>query len=181
MTDNERYKMMSPYRRGAAEGPVLGVLLAGIFFSASYTFDYPLLALLALALIGAIPVALFFMLRSSFLADGRMTLFSSLWMEGIAAFFCGGLIASVITVVYMVIIEPGFIGERVNTMIDFYSAHPIGEQSRQAVAILTAARDHHSFPRPVALAMDMLWFIVFFGSMLSLAIAALVSLVYKKK
>lgn len=178
--DNERYKMMSPYRRGAARGPWMGLLLTGIFFSAAYTVDYPALSLVTLALMAAIPLALYFMLRSSFRADNRLTLFSALWMEGITVFICGGLIYSVITVIYMVVIQPGFIIDRVNAVIAFYQANPAGEQSQQMIDLLTAARDHHSFPRPVALAIDMLWLIVFCGSMLSLAVSALVTLGRKK-
>ena len=57
-------------------------------------------------------------------------------------------------------------------MIELYSQAEFS-RSREAIDILTRARDQNLIPKPIDIAVDMLWFIVFTGSLLSMLMALL--------
>lgn len=177
--DSTQLKTKSPYRRGADHGAVFGVYLAALFFATAYSVDHPLLALAAMAMMLVVPLYIFATLRRSFIADRGETQFSSLWMEGIATFFFGGLIASIVAMVYMRWVEPGFFDERVDTLIAIYSSMDL-DQAQEAADMLLAARDQKLLPKPIEITVDMLWLIVFTGSLLSMAVAWLVQLMKPK-
>ncbi len=91
----------SPYRRGADAGLILGVYLCVIFFATAYSMTYPILSPVSLVLIAGVPVFIYMSLRRSYITDMRKTIFSSLWMEGIATFFFGGVISAFVSGIYV--------------------------------------------------------------------------------
>lgn len=173
--DISQIKPRSPYKRGADWGAVFGIYLSALFFASSYSFDYPLASVASFLLIIGVPVFIFFALRRGYVEDRGTTIFSSLWVEGIAIFFFGGLIASLVAFVYMRWIEPDFIAGRLNAMIDVYSSVDV-PNSDDVVEVLQAVRDRDLLPRPIEIIVDMLWLMVFTGSMLSMIISTLVPL-----
>ena len=119
--DSIQLKSQSPYKRGADWGAWFGIYLSALFFATSYSVSYPVCGWLGLLLIVGVPPCIFLMLRKSYIADNGKTIFSSLWMEGIAIFFFGGLIASIVAMVYMRWIEPSFFDTRIDALIELYS------------------------------------------------------------
>ena len=170
--DNNQYITSSPYRRGAVYGVPFGLYLTALFFAISYTFDIPLLGPVSFLLMLGVPFMIYGFLHRSFVEDRGTTIYSSLWMEGIAIFFFGGMLATLVSVVYMRWIEPDFINSRIDAMIELYSQAEFS-RSREAIDILTRARDQNLIPKPIDIAVDMLWFIVFTGSLLSMLMALL--------
>lgn len=163
----------SPYRRGADFGVYFGLYLTALFFASAFSISAPLLSFLSLVLIAGVPFVIYFMLRTSYRKDYCKTLFSSLWMEGIAIFFFGGLIASFVSVVYMRWINPDFINTQVDTLIDLYRSID-WDRGHEMADIFQRAREQHLLPSAIQITVDMLWLIVFSGSILSMLMALLV-------
>ncbi len=111
----------SPYRRGADDGFVFGAYLTASFLTMVWSSAVPLLGLVSMLLLAGVPVFIYMKLRRSFVADCGHTLLSSLWMQGIATFACGSLIAGAVATAYLKWIEPDFIIGRLREAIDFYS------------------------------------------------------------
>ncbi len=174
--DSIQLKSQSPYKRGADWGAWFGIYLSALFFATSYSVSYPVCGLLGLLLIVCVPPCIFLMLRKSYIADNGKTIFSSLWMEGIAIFFFGGLIASIVAMVYMRWIEPSFFDTRIDALIELYSEMKDIPQAQEAAELLQTARDQKVLPKPIELTIDMLWLIVFTGSLLSMIMSWLVQL-----
>lgn len=171
--DNAELKLRSPYRRGADNGLVIGIYLTALFFSTMYAVNLPVLSLVSLCLMAAIPFVVYAMLRRSYVSDSGTTPFSSLWMQGITAFLCGAMISGVVAVIFMRFIRPGFFDDWIDSMISFYSATD-WDRGKELAEILTAARDQHLFPRVIEITIDMMWLMAFSGSMLSMLMALLV-------
>lgn len=107
--DSSTLKSHSPYKRGADWGAWFGIYLSVLFFVTSYSVSSPVCALIGLLMIIGVPPCIYFMLRKSYVSDNGTTIFSSLWMEGISIFFFGGLIASIVAMIYMRWIDPTFL------------------------------------------------------------------------
>lgn len=173
--DSSTLKSHSPYKRGADWGAWFGIYLSVLFFVTSYSVSSPVCALIGLLMIIGVPPCIYFMLRKSYVSDNGTTIFSSLWMEGISIFFFGGLIASIVAMIYMRWIDPTFFDSRIDTLIDMYSSMDM-QQAQDAADMLIAARDQKLLPKPIELTVDMLWLIVFSGSILSMLMSWLVQL-----
>ncbi len=161
----------SPYRRGADAGLILGVYLCVIFFATAYSMTYPILSPVSLVLIAGVPV--FMSLRRSYITDMGKTIFSSLWMEGIATFFFGGVISAFVSVIYMRYVNPGFIDAQIDAMISVYNQAD-WERGKELADVVSRAREARLIPRPIEFSINMLWLIVFSGSILSMLMSLLV-------
>lgn len=171
---NQEQKMnQSPYQRGARYGAYFGLYLTFMFFAFAFAPMVPMLSVVSLVLMAGVPVLIYIFLRRSYIDDYCKTVFSSLWMEGIAIFFCGSLISSLVAVAYMTWINPGYINGLVDTLIASYNAVD-WDRGKEFADILERARAQHLIPSPVQLAVDMIWLIVFSGSILSMLMALLV-------
>lgn len=163
----------SPYSRGARYGVAFGVYLSVLYFAIAHSLSIPVLSLLSLVMMAGVPVVVYVMLRKSYVADYGKTIFSSLWMEGIAIFFFGGLISSLVSVAYMTWINPGYLYGQVDMMIELYGSAD-WERGKELSDMLVRAKEQHLIPTPINLAIDMLWLIVFSGSILSMLMSLLV-------
>ena len=72
-------------------------------------------------------------------------------------------------------IDPTFFDSRIDTLIGMYSSMDM-QQAQDAADMLIAARDQKLLPKPIELTVDMLWLIVFSGSILSMLMSWLVQL-----
>jgi hypothetical protein len=163
----------SPYSRGAHKGIFFGIYLSCLFFATAYSLEVPFLGTLAFVLMLLVPILVYVSLRKSYLADFGLTLFSGLWLEGIMTFIFGGIISTFVATLFMQYIHPGFLDEQIQTMINTYS-HIDWPRGHEVADMLERARDKHLIPRPVDIAVEMLWFMVFTGSLLSALMAFLV-------
>lgn len=102
-----------------------------------------------------------------------MTLFSSLWMQGIVTFFCGTSIMALTAYIYMRWISPDFLIEQVTAAIDSYKSID-HEQSQKAAEVLQRIIDNKLMPTPIQMAIQMIWLGVFTGSLLSIIVSLLV-------
>lgn len=169
----ETDKPKSVYRRGAGDGVYLGAVLTALYFSTAYSFMIPGLGLLSLMLIVAVPALIFVLLRRTFISDCGTTAYSALWMHGIMIFLCGAAISSAIAVVHMQWFEPDLLLKQMRMLIDTYNSTD-WPQAKEIAHTLQLAIDNHMLPTPINMTIDMLWLIVFTGSMLSMAISFIV-------
>ena len=163
----------SPFRRGADNGFMLGIYLSVMFVISALNLSVPFAGLLSLAMALGVPAIIYTFLRRSFVKDNGLTQFSSLWMQGIVAFFCGTLIMALTAYIYMQWLSPGFLLEQMTAAIESYKAID-HEQSRKAAEILQKIIDNNLMPTPIQIAIQMIWLGVFTGSLLSIVVSLLV-------
>ena len=168
----ESIKAKSPFRRGADDGIIMGLLLVAVFFTGTLSFSYTLASdLTPILMLAGVPLLTYFLLRRSYVRDNGMTLFSSLWMQGIVTFFCGSLILAIVMYVYMRWGNPGFMREMVSRMSEFYDSMPETPQSREVSQIFHTMLDENVFPSAINVAIESIWLGVFSGSLLSMLAA----------
>ncbi|MDE6309622.1 MAG: hypothetical protein K2L81_05445, partial [Muribaculaceae bacterium] len=88
-------------RRGAEQGLLMGVWLSATFVVAASSLWVNALSLLALLMMSAVPVMVYFMLRRTYIKDYCCTLYSELWMQGIMVFIGGSIIMASVSYLYM--------------------------------------------------------------------------------
>ncbi len=170
----------SPYRRGADDGFIFGVMLCVMFFAGVFSVSAPVLSVVALIIFIAVPFVIYTFLRRAYITDLYTTQLSSLWMQGIMTFICGSLIAGLVAVVYLKWINPDFIADRLQEAIDFYSGSG-WQQGEEMADLLKNMVKAHVVPTPIQIVIEMIWLGVFSGSLLSLLMAVLVRARGEKK
>lgn len=162
----------SPYRRGATQGMLFGIYLSILFLDSVYSVSYPLMGLIGMLLIVGVPFYIFRCLRATFVADGGLTPFSSLWMQGIMVFMCGSLIQGAVAVVYLKWIDPAFIITQLRSVISFYEGLPSPE-AKEMAKVLSNMIEANLVPSAASMVMEIIFLSVFSGSLLSLVMSAL--------
>lgn len=165
MSVETNQRLTNPYKQGADNGFVLGAYLSALFFTTAFALETSLLGLLSTCMIVALPVIIFMMLRRTWLRDRGMSLFSSLWMQGIMAFACGGIISGLVAYVYIRWIDPDWLQTQVRNMIALYRSTQGGQQ---VADILQTILTQGLLPTPIQTVIQMLWFEIFSGSVISL-------------
>lgn len=180
--------LASPYRRGADNGLVMGVYLSIMFGCISQSISNvtpgdisvgSTASLWGVVLLLLLPAVLYVMLRRGYVKDGGMSTFSKLWLEGIMTFLFGGLIAIAVGYVYMHFINPSFMNDMYDTALQMINAvategSDVSEaEYRQMADIFERMRSEGELPTAPVFLFNLLWYITFMGSLLSMAIAAL--------
>lgn len=105
-------KDISPFRRGANNGLIVGVILALLFVVTAFQVYNPGNGALALGfnvlLIGLV-VVVYILLHRSYVMDLFTTSIPNLWREGIVMFICGALVSTLVEYIYMEFVNPTFI------------------------------------------------------------------------
>lgn len=162
----------SPYRRGATQGMLFGIYLSILFLASVYSVSYPLMGLIGMLLIVGVPFYIFRCLRATFVVDGGLTPFSSLWMQGIMMFMCGSLIQGAVAVVYLKWIDPAFIITQLRSVISFYEGLPSPE-AKEMAKVLSNMIEANLVPSAASMVMEIIFLSVFSGSLLSLVMSSL--------
>lgn len=166
-------RQRSVYRRGADDGLWFGLYLSVMFIAMACSLDVPILSLVFLLMAAGVPVATYRSLKKSFRIDEGRSSFSALWLHGICMFFFGSLLLSVTVYVFLRFIHPEYIPELVRTAYEYYSTS--GSPSAHEIAdVLRAIQDNRLYPTAGGVAVEMIWLAVFTGSLLSMAISAVV-------
>lgn len=170
--DKETIKSQSPYKRGADNGAIFGLLLVAMFFSMVMSVNYPIFSMITALLFISVPFVIYRFLRRSYIADFGMSQISSLWMQGIMTFACGSLICGIVAAVYLKWIDPDFIHERIGDAIRFYreSGLKSGEELADTLQAMVKA---NLMPTAVQIVVEIIWLSIFSGSLLSLLMALL--------
>lgn len=164
---------LSPFRCGADNGFRFGIYLTALYAAMIFSANVAVLSIVTLALMVAVPAVVFLLLRRDRRRPGWPDTISSLWIDGLFTFLCGGLIASVMLLVYLRWIDPGYISANIDAAIT--TLQNSSEASQQQLADdLTTAIDNGLSLSPTAFAMSLLWLTVASGSVLSLVLAIII-------
>lgn len=168
-----REEPKSVYRRGAEDGLILGPVLALAVVFTGITTYAPWAFIPAVMCLVAVPSVCYVLLRRSFDDQMRCATMSALWLEGICAFFFGGLIMALVAYVGMRWLHPSFIADQFRTVIAAYSTLDNPDAANIA-ATLQKAVDARALPTPIELALELLYAAVFSGSILSAILALII-------
>lgn len=169
------------YRRGADDGFYFGLYLVALFFASAFSLTMPFAGLLSTVMMLAVPFVIYHFLRRAYIECEGKSQFSELWLHGIVIFFCGGLIAGVVAVVYMRWIAPDFIINQANIAIGIWEEANM-PQADELAKTMKLAIEQKMIPTPIQLVIEMLWLQVFTGSLLSMLLSAIIrSIKIKRK
>ena len=164
---------LSPKRRGADNGFLLGIYISVLYIGMLLSSKAPVLNFVVLAMMLAVPVIVYILLRRDRTAPGGMPTLGALWIDGLITFLCGGLIGSLVMFVYLRWIEPDFIVSNLEQTIGILRDAP-DPSGRELADEMQAAIDSGLSVSPILFAMTMLWFVGVSGSLLSLIVSAIV-------
>lgn len=174
------YQQKSVYRRGADDGLFFGVYLIALFFATAYSLTMPFVGLLSTILMLAVPVVIYRFLRRAHIERDGKSQFSELWLHGIVIFFCGGLIVSVVALIYMKWFEPNFIVNQAKIAIQIWEEANV-PQAGEMAKVLNQAIEQKMIPTPINVVIEMLWLQVFTGSLLSMLLSAIIKSIKIKR
>lgn len=167
-------KPKSVYLLGAEDGLIMGPIMAATIFLIGASTYVAWVFVPALIAIFAVPVVAFFRLayshRVNHIASSSMT---ALWLQGICMFFFGGVVMAAFAFVMLRWAVPGFMTHLIDSAIAAYET--VGSPTATDMADTFAKmKSAGMLPRPLDVALELLYLAVFTGSILSLLSALLI-------
>ncbi len=160
-------------KKSADFGFLFGLIFTWIFFTGIYSTDIPFLGIVSFITFMMVPGLLYLFLERTDRDSYGTIPFSVLWMEGIILFFCGSLILSILMYLFLRFIDPTFIVDRIQMLIDMLEEQGGTENIQQANNFRLAIKGH-IIPSAIEFAIVTIWIVVFTGSLLSMAVAGIV-------
>ena len=164
----------SPYRRGAADGLSFGLYLTVMFFLSIFSPAAPVLSLVSLVMIAAVPLVIFRYLYRYHRSLGVASQFSAMWMQGLVIFFCGMLVCGSALVVYMRWINPDFIASQLETLASLKGTMP-DTGIDEAAVVAERLLERKAVPQPIQVVIELQMLAIVTGSILSLIITVLLT------
>lgn len=169
----------SVYTTGAEDGLILGPVMSAVALLCGATSYHPWMSVPALIAVVAVPTIAYLLLARTFRNDRSMT-FSALWLQGICMFFFGGLIMAACVFVSLRWWVPDFLSHQIEMLITVYSS--INDpNARQVIDMLEKVRSAGALPGPLDVALEMLYFSVFTGSILSVFYSLIIRNIGQKR
>lgn len=166
-------RQRSVYRRGAEDGLIMGPLMAVTVIMMGAAGYVPLLALPAVFGFIAVPITAYILLSRSFREDGGRSTFSALWLQGICGFFFGGLLMAVAVFVALRWVWPGYITDQMRLLAELLAQQPAAE-AEQLSRLFEKSVAAGNVPAPIDMALELIYVVVFTGSLLSMLLALLI-------
>lgn len=161
---------ISVYKRGASDGAIFGIIMIALFFSSIYVIDVPVLILVTILIMLAVPFVVYKFLRKHFVQSQGYATFSELWLHGIIIFACGSLISGLVAFIFLRWIQPDFMIDQMNTIINLYQS--IGDDdAEEAAHLLQQMIDNKLVPTAIQSVIQTSFLCVFTGSILSMLVA----------
>ncbi len=175
---SDTYK--SVYRQGAEDGLLLAPLLIAASLCMGASIYRPVFILPTLIFMLAVPVVTYFSQLKSYLRQPELSTLSALWLQGICMFFFASLIMGLAVYAAMRWLWPGFINDQVDAVIAVYSSST-NPDIQSLLKGIQRARDTHSLPTSIDITLELMYMVVFTGSLLSLISALIVRVVGRNK
>lgn len=167
----------SVYACAAEAGPLMSLPLVAVAASVLLSNRVPGLGILALPSLLAAPFLLASLMKRVAADRPSYRSFFPLWLFGIYSFIFATLICALLSALYLVFIEPGFVGTYFSNAVSAMEEASRQSQgvdfSRQA-EVFRAAVDNRLLPSPMELVASMSWLSAFTGSVLSALVARVV-------
>ncbi len=160
----------SVYRRGASDGLIFGLIMIVLFFTSIYTIKIPVMSFITLVIMLSVPFVIYKFLRRHYVQTQGNATFSELWLHGILIFVCGSLISGLVAFIFLRWIEPTFIIDQINTIIEIYRSLDMDDAEELAEA-LQLMIDNNLVPTAIQSVIQTCMLSVFTGSILSIIVA----------
>lgn len=165
----------SPVRLGADRGPALGIYFIAMFLTWVLSTSMPMLSMITVAMAIAFPFLVYKILRNRNLALDTKAPLTDLWIQGIAMIAFGAILCALVSLVYFKWINPTFMVDSLQRMIDLYHSTndpSLAEMARMSQGLL----DNHTMPSSSTIVWTLWLFTVTSGSLLAGLMAMLVKL-----
>lgn len=173
--------MKSVYRYGAEYGLFIGLYLT-IMSASMLAFPYMPDAILLFYMMGiGLPIIIFIMFRRLLSVDGNFANYSSLFMFGSTAFFCGAMICGALTAGYMILFSPNHIYEYVEMVISTLENSPLKSEYVNEIEMTRSMISKRELPSPIEYVFSMMWLTILCGSLMSMILAPIVCFFNKVK
>lgn len=164
----------SIYSYAAAAGLPAGLYLTLMSASLLLSVRIPSIVMFLIPLAIGFPFMLWFLMRNISKAEPTYNKFSSLWLGGIYTVIFGTLICLLLSGLYVVFIEPGFVHMYVMNAIEAIESTSVAPEYEQTLALMREAIEARILPTGLEFLLSMAWLTCFSGSVISLFIAMLI-------
>ncbi len=170
-------------KKGEAKGLVQYAMESGVYvglyFVVKFVFevfsmDSFFCNAVSLSMLLCVPVVVYFVMRRYRYQVGEQCYFSQLWMMGILLFFFVSLINSLAQYVYFVYINPGYIKAQFLAAVEFMESFRPVMSDPSLLDTIKEGLEKGNVPSPMSVVVERIWVNLFFGSLLSAAMAGLV-------
>ncbi|MGN0214441.1 MAG: DUF4199 domain-containing protein [Muribaculaceae bacterium] len=168
----------TPVQLAANYGLWFGIYLSGLFLMFVGADNSAFMSMIALVMFFLSPAVVLRMLRGAYRSNAASDFFR-LWSIGVMIFFFASLICALVTVVWIQYVHPDFIYDKAQEAIDVYRTLPELANS-DIVNALQAAINKGELPTPIEFAMQMGWTTVMIGSVVSVPLALLARLRFRR-
>lgn len=165
----------SVYHHAARNGLVMGGWLSAISLCFIFMLKVPQLSVAFYLLLLGVPLVASRLMGRFAASNPQMRRFAPLWLNGIYTFIFGSLICAAITAATMLISDPHYIRTYVAATVDGLRNSPYAADYSQQISVMDQAMQQNMLPSAMDFVFSMIWTTSFFGSMLSMLIAALMS------
>lgn len=153
----------------------------GLYFVVKFVFevwsmDSFFCNTVSLLMLLCIPVLVYRAMRKYDVMNELKCYFAQLWMMGIMLFFFTSLISSLAQYIYYVYINPEYIREQFRSAVSLIESLNLMSSDPTLLDALKEGVEKGNVPSPMSVVVERMWVNMFFGSLLSAAIAWLVKL-----
>ncbi len=167
--------MKSIYRYAAEGGIPVGLYLTLISACLLLSLRIPLLPLLILPLAIGFPFLVGWKMEQIARACPPYRRVATLWLGGIYMVIFGTLICTLISALYIKFIDPTFVYSYISNAITTIEQSPMAPDYASTTELMRKAIDNRLLPNGMEFVSSLAWFTCFFGSILSLLLALLLS------
>lgn len=165
----------SIYKYAAEAGIPVGLYFTLEYICIFFGNRFPPLSTLFLLLFVSFPFLLWRLMKKLVALQPGYRKYSSLWLYGIYVIIFGTLISSLFSALYLTFINPGFITDYVTETIATIEQLPDPAVHAASIDVMQRALDNHLLPNRMEFVAATGWSSCFFGSILSMFLALLVS------
>ena len=155
-------------------GVYFGIYLIVKFALTTFSLNNFVANFVSEVLLIANPFILYYIMRHYKKQDGGNVRFSQLWMFGIFLFFFASLLSGVAEYVYYRYINPTYIEMQMAAVLDLIEKMTQAQDS-EMLQVMRDGLAKGGAPSPIEMVFQTIWANVFFGSLLSIIIALIVS------
>ncbi|HIX27488.1 MAG TPA: DUF4199 domain-containing protein [Candidatus Barnesiella excrementigallinarum] len=162
-------------------GVYMGLYFVVKFIFEVWSMDSFFCNAVALAMLLCVPVFVYFVMNKYHTQIGESCYFSQLWMMGIFLFFFTSLISSLAQYIYYVYINPDYIKLQFQSAVELMDAWGVMANDPSLLESVKEGLDKGNVPSPMSVVLERIWVNLFFGSLLSAAVAGLVRMRFNSK
>lgn len=151
----------------------------GLYFVVKFIFEVKSMDsffcnTVSLLLLLCIPIVVYYAMRKYDRQNGLKCYFSQLWMLGILLFFFTSIISSLAQYIYYVYINPEYIKMQFQSAVELMEAWNLLANDPSLLEAVKTGIEQGNVPSPMSVVVQHIWVNLFFGSLLSAAMAWLV-------